>query len=74
MAGLIAGDGTSSAGRYAGVAPDANVVDVTHIREGVELHVRETGIQLVLQTEGREHSNRILDAIRAEGFAARPER
>jgi threonine dehydratase len=52
----------------------ANVVDVTHIREGVELHVRETGIQLVLQTEGREHSNRILDAIRAEGFAARPER
>jgi threonine dehydratase len=52
----------------------ANVVDVTHIREGVELHVRETGIQLVLQTEGREHSNRILEAIRAEGFAARPER
>ena len=52
----------------------ANVVDVTHIREGVELHVRETAIQLVLQTGGREHSNRILDAIRAEGFAARPER
>jgi threonine dehydratase len=52
----------------------ANVVDVTHIREGVELHVRETAIQLVLQTEGREHSNRILEAIRAEGFVARPER
>jgi threonine dehydratase len=52
----------------------ANVVDVTHIREGVELHVRETAIQLVLQTSGKEHSNRILDAIRAEGFSARPER
>jgi threonine dehydratase len=52
----------------------ANVVDVTHLREGVELHVSETAIQLVLQTEGREHANRILDAIRAEGFAARPER
>jgi threonine dehydratase len=52
----------------------ANVVDVTHIREGVELHVRETAIQLVLQTAGREHANRILDAIRAEGFSARPER
>jgi threonine dehydratase len=52
----------------------ANVVDVSHIREGVELHVRETAIQLVLQTSGKEHSNRILDAIRAEGFSARPER
>jgi threonine dehydratase len=31
----------------------ANVVEVTHIREGVELHVRETAIQLVLQTAGR---------------------
>ena len=29
----------------------ANVVDVEHIREGVELHVRETAIELVLQTE-----------------------
>jgi threonine dehydratase len=52
----------------------ANVVDVTHLREGVELHVSETAIQLVLQTEGREHANRILEAIRADGFAARPER
>jgi threonine dehydratase len=52
----------------------ANVVDVTHIREGVELHVRETAIQLVLQTDGREHANRVLEAVRAEGFSARPER
>jgi threonine dehydratase len=52
----------------------ANVVDVTHLREGVELHVSETAIQLVLQTQGREHANRILEAIRADGFSARPER
>jgi threonine dehydratase len=52
----------------------ANVVDVEHIREGVELHVRETAIELVLQTDGPAHSDLILDAIRAEGFAARPER
>jgi threonine dehydratase len=52
----------------------ANVVDVEHIREGVELHVRETAIELVLQTDGPPHSELILDAIRAEGFAARPER
>jgi threonine dehydratase len=52
----------------------ANVVDVEHIREGVDLHVRETAIELVLQTDGPDHSNRILEAIRAEGFSARLER
>jgi threonine dehydratase len=52
----------------------ANVVDVEHIREGVELHVRETAIELVLQTDGPEHGKRILDAVRAEGFSTRLER
>ncbi len=52
----------------------ANVVDVEHIREGVELHVRETAIELVLQTDGPEHSKRILEAVRAEGFSTRLER
>jgi threonine dehydratase len=52
----------------------ANVMDVEHIREGIDLHVRETAIELVLQTDGAEHSDRILAAIRAEGFSARPER
>jgi threonine dehydratase len=52
----------------------SNVVDVEHIREGVELHVRETAIELVLQTNGPEHGRRILEAIRDLGFQARPER
>ena len=52
----------------------ANVVDVEHIREGVELHVRETAIELVLQTDGPEHSKRIVEAVRAEGFSTRLER
>ena len=52
----------------------ANVVDVEHIREGVELHVRETAIELVLQTDGPKHGELILEAIRGEGFSARPER
>jgi threonine dehydratase len=51
-----------------------NVVDVEHIREGVELHVGETAIELVLQTDGPEHSKRILEAVRAEGFSTRLER
>jgi threonine dehydratase len=49
----------------------ANVVEVTHLREGMDLHVRETAIQLVLQTNGAEHNGEILTAIEAEGFEAR---
>jgi len=52
----------------------ANVMDVEHIREGVELHVRETAVELVLQTDGPEHSAEILEAVRSEGFSARLER
>jgi threonine dehydratase len=52
----------------------ANVVDVEHIREGVELHVRETAIQLVLQTDGAEHSEQVLAAVREHGFDARLQR
>jgi threonine dehydratase len=50
-----------------------NVLDVVHIREGVDLHVRETGVRLVLQTDGREHGERVLAAVRAAGFPAVPE-
>jgi threonine dehydratase len=46
-------------------------VEVTHLREGMDLHVRETAIQLVLQTNGSEHNAEILAAIEAEGFEAR---
>jgi threonine dehydratase len=54
----------------------ANVLDVSHLRDGVDLHVRETAIQLVLQTTGPEHDDEILEAVRTEGFAvpARPSR
>jgi len=49
----------------------ANVVDVEHLRDGVDLHVRETAIQLVLQTDGSEHCERLLEAVRGEGFSIR---
>ena len=53
---------------------EANVVDVEHLRDGLDLHVRETAIKLVLQTRGAEHSAEVLAAARAEGFAVRVER
>jgi threonine dehydratase len=50
-----------------------NVVDVEHLRDGIEIHVRETAIKLVLQTRGPDNSEEILDAARAEGFSVRVE-
>jgi threonine dehydratase len=51
-----------------------NVVDVEHLRDGIEIHVRETAIKLVLQTRGSDNSQEILDAARAEGFSVRVEK
>ena len=49
----------------------ANVIDVEHVREGLDLHVGETAITLVLQTNGPEHSAELLAAIESEGFQSR---
>ena len=46
----------------------ANVVDVSHVREGLDLHVRETAVELVLETRGREHAVRVTDALDAAGY------
>jgi threonine dehydratase len=47
----------------------ANLIDVIHIREGLDLHVRETAVQLVLETRGQAHADRVYDAIRAAGYS-----
>ena len=52
----------------------ANVVDVGHLRDGIDLHVRETGITLVLQTSGAQGNRELLEAARAEGFSIRVEK
>lgn len=46
----------------------ANLIDVEHVREGVPLHVRETGVQLVLETRGREHAEAVVGALAAAGY------
>jgi threonine dehydratase len=50
----------------------ANLVGVEHVREGVDLHVRETGVHLVLETRGREHAQGVLAALAAAGYQTRP--
>jgi threonine dehydratase len=47
----------------------ANLLDVQHIREGVDLHVRETGAQLVLETRGPAHAAEVTNAVRGAGYA-----
>ena len=51
-------------------AAGANLVDVSHVREGLDLHVRETAVELVLETRGREHADDVMRAMRAAGYPA----
>jgi threonine dehydratase len=47
----------------------ANLLDVEHIREGFDLHVRESAVQLVLETRGSEHADRVQRTVREAGYA-----
>lgn len=45
-----------------------NVLDVEHIREGFDLHVRETAVQLVLETRGPAHAEHVRRTVREAGY------
>jgi threonine dehydratase len=47
----------------------ANLLDVQHIREGIALHVRETAVQLVLETRSQVHAKQVVAAVRSAGYA-----
>ena len=49
-------------------ANDANVVEVQHVREGVKLHPRETGIQVVLEVKNQPHSQNLVSAMKSSDF------
>lgn len=46
----------------------ANLIEVEHVREGVDLHVRETGVQIVLEVRGRDHADGLIAGAKAEGY------
>jgi threonine dehydratase len=50
-------------------ARGASVLDVQHIREGIDLHVRETAVQLVLETRGHDHATAVVDEVRGAGYS-----
>jgi threonine dehydratase len=47
---------------------DANVIEVQHVREGVKLHPRETGIQVVLEVKSDKHAQTVTEQIKLAGF------
>jgi threonine dehydratase len=49
----------------------ANIVDVSHRREGIDLHVIETAVELVLETRGHEHAEAVVATLRDAGYEAR---
>ena len=46
----------------------ANLIEVEHVREGVDLHVRETGVQAALEVRGAAHAEAVIEAARAAGY------
>jgi len=51
----------------------ANLIEVEHVREGIDLHVRETGVHATFEVRGHEHATAVLDACRVAGYAVRPD-
>lgn len=46
----------------------ANLIEVEHVREGIDLHVRETGVHATFEVRGHDHAERLLAAARADGY------
>ncbi len=51
-----------------------NVVHADHVREAVPLHVRETGVEIALETRGAEHGEAIVAALDAGRLRRQPAR
>ena len=48
-----------------------NVVHADHVREAVPLHVRETGVEIALETRGAEHGDEIVRVLEHAGYEVR---
>ena len=48
-----------------------NVVHADHVRDAVALHVRETGVEITLQTRSPQHSDAIVAALESAGYEVR---
>ena len=46
----------------------ANLLTLEHVREAIPLHVRETGVELTLETRGPRHTRELLGTLQREGY------
>jgi threonine dehydratase len=46
----------------------ANLLEVQHVREGVDLHVRETAVRASFEVRGRDHAEAVVAATRGAGY------
>jgi threonine dehydratase len=46
----------------------ANLLTLEHVRDAVALHVRETGVELTLETRGPGHTTEVLAALEGAGY------
>lgn len=49
----------------------ANLIEVEHVREGIDLHVRETGVHLTFEVRSREHAGAVVAMAEAAGYVLR---
>ncbi len=49
----------------------ANLITVEHVRESAQLDVRETGVELTLETRGHEHAESVRKSLRDSGYECR---
>ncbi len=52
----------------------ANLIDVYHVREGLDLHVRETGVRATFEVRGVDHGADVTAAARQAGYRVLVER
>jgi len=45
-----------------------NVLDVTHVRDGVALHVRETGVEVLVESRSERHGDELLRRLADAGY------
>jgi threonine dehydratase len=50
----------------------ADLIEVQHVREGLELHVRETGIHATFAVRSADQATSLIAAARAAGYEIRP--
>jgi threonine dehydratase len=50
---------------------NANVVEVLHTRHGTGLQISQVELELHIETRGPEHADRVIEALRSEGYEPR---